>query len=88
MIFTATCLFGLEALLGAEIDALGCRRISTIDGRVTFEGDEATAARANITPIPEESMKVTSFRSNTSFLISLAFVKFIISPPFPALQCL
>ena len=48
MIFTATCLFGLEALLGAEIDALGCRRISTIDGRVTFEGDEATAARANI----------------------------------------
>ncbi len=46
--YTATCLFGLESLLGAEIDALGCRRLSTIDGRVTFEGDEAAAARANI----------------------------------------
>lgn len=46
--YTATCLFGLEALLGAEIDALGYRRTATIDGRVTFEGDEAAAARANI----------------------------------------
>ena len=46
--YTATCLFGLEALLGAEIDALGYRRLSTIDGRVTFEGDEAAAARANV----------------------------------------
>ena len=46
--YTATCLFGLEALLGAEIDALGCKRISTIDGRVTFEGDALAAARANI----------------------------------------
>ena len=48
MIYTATCLFGLEALLGAEIDALGCRRLSTIDGRVTFEGDARDGARANI----------------------------------------
>ncbi len=46
--FTATCLFGLEALLGAEIDALGYRRVSTIDGRVTFEGDVHAVARANI----------------------------------------
>lgn len=46
--YTATCLFGLESLLGAEIDALGYRRVSTIDGRVTFQGDEAAAARANI----------------------------------------
>lgn len=46
--YTATCLFGLESLLGAEIDALGYRRLSTMDGRVTFEGDEAAAARANI----------------------------------------
>ena len=36
----ATCLFGLEHLLGEEIDALGYERISTIDGRVTFAGDE------------------------------------------------
>ena len=46
--YTATCLFGLEALLGAEIDALGYKRLSTIDGRVTFEGDAAACARANI----------------------------------------
>lgn len=48
MIYTATCLFGLEAMLGAEIDALGYKRIETIDGRVTFEGDSAAAARCNI----------------------------------------
>ena len=44
----ATCLFGLERLLGEEIDALGYTRVSTIDGRVTFIGDEAAVARANI----------------------------------------
>ena len=44
----ATCLFGLEKLLGEEIDALGCRPIETIDGRVTFEGDISDVARANI----------------------------------------
>lgn len=48
MIYTATCLFGLEALLGAEIDALGYKRVETIDGRVTFEGDTAACARCNI----------------------------------------
>lgn len=48
MTYTATCLFGLEALLGAEIDALGYRRTETIDGRVTFEGDEFAAARASV----------------------------------------
>ena len=35
----ATCLFGLEHLLGEEIDALGYERTSTIDGRVTYIGD-------------------------------------------------
>ena len=44
----ATCLFGLEKFLGEEIDALGYKRIETIDGRVTFEGDEAAVARCNI----------------------------------------
>ena len=44
----ATCLFGLEKLLGEEIDALGCRRLETMDGRVTFEGDEYALAAANI----------------------------------------
>ncbi len=44
----ATCLFGLEKLLGAEIDALGLRRIETMDGRVIFEGSEADIPRVNI----------------------------------------
>ena len=48
MEFTATCLFGLESLLGAEIDALGYQRKETIDGRVIFEGGEEAAARCNI----------------------------------------
>lgn len=50
MTFTlvATCLFGLEHLLGEEIDALGYKRLSTMDGRVTFEGDAAAIARCNL----------------------------------------
>ena len=44
----ATCLFGLEKLLGEEIDALGLRRLETIDGRVTFEGEEQDIPRANL----------------------------------------
>ncbi len=48
MQLVATCLFGLEHLLGEEIDALGYRRVGTIDGRVIFEGDEFAVARANL----------------------------------------
>ncbi len=44
----ATCLFGLERLLGEEIDKIGGVRVETIDGRVTFDGDERTLVRANI----------------------------------------
>lgn len=44
----ATCLFGLERLLGEEIDALGMKRIETMDGRVIFEGEECDIPRANI----------------------------------------
>ena len=44
----ATCMFGLEKLLGEEIDALGLTRLSTMDGRVTFEGTPADIPRANI----------------------------------------
>ena len=40
----ATCMFGLEKALGEEIDALGCKRIETIDGRVTFAGEFADVA--------------------------------------------
>ena len=44
----ATCLFGLEHLLGEEIENLGYERISTIDGRITFAGDEEAVALSNI----------------------------------------
>ena len=44
----ATCMFGLERILGEEIDALGLKRLDTMDGRVTFEGTEADIPRANI----------------------------------------
>ena len=44
----ATCLFGLEKLLGEEIDALGLEREETMDGRVTFWGELADIPRANI----------------------------------------
>ena len=46
--YVATCLFGLESLLGEEIDTLGYERIETIDGRVTFRGDLAAIARCNL----------------------------------------
>lgn len=44
----ATCLFGLEHQLGQEIDKLGYERISTINGRVTFLGDEEAVALSNV----------------------------------------
>lgn len=44
----ATCLFGLEGLLGEEIDALGYTRTDTMDGRVTFIGDERAVFAANL----------------------------------------
>ena len=44
----ATCLFGLEKLLGEELDSLGLRRTLTMDGRVFFEGEAADIARANL----------------------------------------
>ncbi len=46
--YVATCLFGLEGMLGEEIDALGYKRIETIDGRVTFEGHVSAVAECNI----------------------------------------
>lgn len=48
MQMVATCLFGLEKFLGEEIDALGCRRIETMDGRILFEGDARSLVSANL----------------------------------------
>ena len=44
----ATCLFGLEKLVGEEIDALGYTRRDTIDGRIYFEGPLEAIVRSNI----------------------------------------
>ena len=48
ILYTATCLFGLEGLLGEEIEKLGYQRVENMDGRITFEGDDWTAAVCNI----------------------------------------
>ena len=48
MKFAATCLFGLEKLLGEEITDLGYNRTETIDGRVIFEADIEDVPRLNI----------------------------------------
>ena len=63
----ATCLFGLEHLLGQEIEALGYERISTIDGRITFLGDEQAVALSNMFLRYAERVfiKVGSFRAET-----------------------
>ncbi len=63
----ATCLFGLEKLLGEEIDALGLRRLETIDGRVTFEGELCDIPRANIALRCAEHVfiKLASFSATT-----------------------
>ncbi len=63
----ATCLFGLEHLLGEEIDNLGYERISTIDGRVTFAGDEEAIALSNVFLRYAERVmiKVGSFEATT-----------------------
>ena len=48
MTFVATCLFGLEKLVGEEIDALGYRRVETMDGRVVFEAPPEAIVRCNL----------------------------------------
>ena len=67
MQLVATCLFGLEHLLGQEIDALGYERISTINGRVTFLGDEEAVALSNVFLRYAERVfiKLGSFRAET-----------------------
>ena len=46
--YVATCLFGLERLVGEEIDALGYERTFTMDGRVGFRAGADAAARCNM----------------------------------------
>ena len=48
MEYVATCLFGLESFLGAEIDEMGYKRTETMDGRVSFEADINDVCKLNI----------------------------------------
>ncbi|MCM1158271.1 MAG: class I SAM-dependent RNA methyltransferase [Bacteroidales bacterium] len=65
--FIAPCHFGLEAVLKREITDLGYEIISVEDGRITFRGDQAALARANIFIRTAERMmiKVGSFKAET-----------------------
>ncbi len=65
--YTATCLFGLEGFLGEEIEALGYKRIHNMDGRITFEGDERTAAVCSVNLRFAERLYLTlgSFEAKT-----------------------
>ena len=45
---TCHCLFGLESVLSFEVKKLGGENITVSDGRVTFEGNLAMVAKANI----------------------------------------
>ena len=67
MQLVATCLFGLEGLLGEEIDNLGYKRIETIDGRVTFEAPAEAIAVCNIRLRTAERVliKLGSFKALT-----------------------
>lgn len=42
------CHFGLESVLNFEIKRIGGENLSTLDGRISFDGDENMLARANI----------------------------------------
>ena len=46
--YVATCLFGLESLLGEEIDKLGYKRTETMDGRISFTADMDAVAICSI----------------------------------------
>ncbi len=48
MIFIASCLFGMEKFVAEDIDALGYKRLETIDGRVVFEAPPEAVARCSV----------------------------------------
>ena len=46
--FVAPCMFGVEGLLATELKRMGCKNVSAENGRVKFDGDENTLAKANV----------------------------------------
>lgn len=67
MELVATCLFGLEGILGEEINSLGYKRLETIDGRITFSAPPDAIARCNIRLRTAERVliKLGSFKAYT-----------------------
>lgn len=65
--YVAICLFGLEKFVSDEIEKLGYEKTETIDGRVSFVGDEAAVARFNVFSRYAERLyiKLGSFRATT-----------------------
>lgn len=61
------CIFGLESVLSAEIKKLGVQNIEVTDGKVTFVGDLADVAKANIWLRTAERVLIVlgSFRAET-----------------------
>lgn len=69
--YVATCLFGLERLVGEEIDELGYERTNTIDGRVYFRGSEDAVARCNINLRCAERLYIELARFNAQSFTEL-----------------
>ena len=46
--FVCPCLFGLESVLSGELRRMGAENVMAHNGKVTFTGDSAMMARANI----------------------------------------
>ena len=46
--FCAPCLMGVESIASGEFTRLGFENVRNEDGRVYFDGDERTLARANL----------------------------------------
>lgn len=44
----ASCLFGLEGLVGDELKRMGCENVRVENGRALFSGDASAIAKANI----------------------------------------
>ncbi len=65
--YVAICLFGLEKFVSDEIEKLGYTKTETIDGRVSFIGDEDAVARFNIFSRYSERLyiKLGQFKATT-----------------------
>lgn len=67
IILSSPCHFGLEKTLRFEAQRIGGENITVSDGRVTFEGDMNTLARANLCLATAErvQIKLAEFRADT-----------------------